>query len=212
MQPPRPAADFTLTAHTGERVSLHDFRGKLVLLYFGYTFCFGICPTTLANVAQVLHQVSTRANQVQLLMISVDPERDTPEKLAAYIPHFHPSFIGLTGSATEIAAVAPLFGIYYEKQESTNATSYWVDHSATLMVTHDVEEALALADQGIIFSPRPATIRLSISVPFPHPRPLSHRHMLALKGQILDGLGVKDPEGIQSACPRGPSQAQALRV
>ena len=82
----------------------------------------------------------------------------------------------------------------------------------TLMVTHDVEEALALADKVIIFSPRPATIRLSISVPFPHPRPLSHRHMLALKGQILEGLGVKDPEGIQSACPRGSSQAQALRV
>jgi protein SCO1/2 len=134
MQPPKPAADFTLTAHTGERVSLHDFRGKLVLLYFGYTFCPGMCPTTLANVAQVLHQVSTRANQVQLLMISVDPERDTPEKLAAYVPHFHPSFIGLTGSATEIAAVAPLFGIYYEKQERTDAHSYWVDHSATLMV------------------------------------------------------------------------------
>lgn len=134
MQPPKPAADFTLTAHTGARVSLHDFRGKLVLLYFGYTFCPGICPATLANVAQVLHQFGTRADQVQLLMISVDPERDTPEKLAAYVPHFHPSFIGLTGSAAEIAAVAPLFGIYYEKQESTDATSYWVDHSATLMV------------------------------------------------------------------------------
>ena len=134
MQPPKPAADFTLTAHTGAQVSLHDFRGKLVLLYFGYTFCPGICPTTLANVAQVLHQFGARANQVQLLMISVDPERDTPDRLAAYVPHFHPSFIGLTGSATDVAAVAPLFGIYYEKQESTTATSYWVDHSSTLMV------------------------------------------------------------------------------
>jgi len=134
MQPPKPAADFTLTAHTGERVSLHDFRGKLLLLYFGYTFCPGICPTTLANVAQVLQRLDARANQVQLLMISVDPERDTADKLAAYVTHFHPSFIGLTGSVTDVAAVAPLFGIYYEKQESTDATSYWVDHSATLMV------------------------------------------------------------------------------
>jgi len=134
MQPPKPAADFTLTAHTGKRVSLHDFRGKLVLLYFGYTFCPGICPTTLANVAQVLHQFGTKAKQVQLLMISLDPERDTPEKLAAYVPYFHPSFIGLTGSVEEIAAIAPLFGIYYEKQASTDASSYWVDHSATLMV------------------------------------------------------------------------------
>ena len=66
MQPPKPAADFTLTAHTGERVSLHDFRGKLLLLYFGYTFCPGICPTTLANVAQVLQRLGARANQVRL--------------------------------------------------------------------------------------------------------------------------------------------------
>src|SRR5215510_2039163 len=134
MQPPRPAADFTLTAHTGERVSLRDFRGKLVLLYFGYTFCPGICPTTLANVAQVLDQLGARANQVQLLMISVDPERDTLDRLAAYVPQFHPSFLGLTGSAADVAAVAPLFGIYFEKGESTTATDYLVSHSATLMV------------------------------------------------------------------------------
>lgn len=134
MHPPKPATDFTLTAHTGERVSLRDFRGKLVLLYFGYTHCPGLCPTTLANVAQVLPQLGARAHQVQLLMVSVDPERDTPDRLAAYVPHFHPSFLGLTGSATEIAAVAPLFGIYYEKEESTTAASYMVNHSTTLMV------------------------------------------------------------------------------
>jgi len=134
MQPPKPAADFTLTAHTGERVSLHDFRGKLVLLYFGYTFCPSVCPTTLANVAQVLHQLGAKANQVQLLMISVDPERDTPDRLAAYVPHFHPSFIGLTGSTADIAAVAPRFGIYYEKEEGTAVTDGMVSHSATLMV------------------------------------------------------------------------------
>ena len=134
MQPPKPATDFTLTAHTGERVSLRDFRGRLVLLYFGYTHCPGICPTTLANVAQVLHQLNTRANQVQLLMISLDPERDTPDRLAAYVPHFHPTFLGLTGSAAEIAEVAPLFGIYYEKEATTTADNYMVNHSTTLMV------------------------------------------------------------------------------
>ena len=134
MQPPKPATDFTLTAHTGERLSLSHFRGKLVLLYFGYTHCPGMCPMTLANVAQVLHQLGATAKQVQLLMISTDPERDTVERLAAYVPHFHPSFIGLTGSTAEVAVVAPLFGIYYEKQESATATSYMIDHSATLMV------------------------------------------------------------------------------
>lgn len=141
MQPPKPAADFTLTAHTGERVSLRDFRGKLVLLYFGYTHCPGLCPTTLANVAQVLPQLGARAQQVQLLMVSVDPERDTPDRLGAYVPHFHPSFLGLTGSATDIAAVAPLFGIYYEKEESTTAASYMVNHSTTL---------IAIDQQGIM--------------------------------------------------------------
>ena len=134
MQPPQPAADFTLTAHTGTQASLHDFRGKLVLLYFGYTFCPGICPTTLANVAQVLQQLGARAHQVQLLMVSVDPERDTPARLAAYISHFHPSFIGLTGSVTDVAAIAPRFGIYFEKQETNADGNYWVDHSSTLMV------------------------------------------------------------------------------
>jgi protein SCO1/2 len=93
-----------------------------------------MCPTTLANVARVLHQLGARANQVQLLLISVDPERDTPDRLAAYIPHFHPSFLGLTGSATDVAAVAPFFGIYYEKRESTTATNYLVEHTTTLLV------------------------------------------------------------------------------
>lgn len=134
MQPPRPATDFTLTAHTGERVSLRHFRGKLLLLYFGYTHCPGICPTTLAHVAQVLYQLGPRSQQVQLLMISVDPERDTPDKLAAYVPHFHPAFLGLTGSVEEIAAVAPLFGIYYEKEANAGSSNYLVDHSSTLLV------------------------------------------------------------------------------
>ena len=122
MQPPKPAADFTLTAHTGERVSLHDFRGKLVLLYFGYMFCPGICPTTLTNVAQVLHQFGAMANQGATPHDLRGSRTRYPERLAAYVTHFHPSFIGLTGSVTDVAAVAPLFGIYYEKQESTNAT------------------------------------------------------------------------------------------
>jgi len=134
MQPPKPALDFTLTSHTGAPVSLHDFRGKLVLLYFGYTFCPGICPTTLANVAQALHQLGPQAQQVQLLMISVDPERDTPERLAAYVPAFHRSFIGLTGSPAEIATVAPKFGIFYEKEDNAPATGYLVNHSSTMLV------------------------------------------------------------------------------
>src|SRR5262245_22453531 len=86
---PKRAAEFTLTAHTGQRFRLSDFRGKTVLLYFGYTSCPGICPTTLADVHQAVSTLPPkRASKVQLIMVTVDPERDTPEKLAAFVTHF----------------------------------------------------------------------------------------------------------------------------
>ena len=134
MQSPDPAPDFTLTAHTGQPVSLSDFRGKLVLLYFGYTFCPDVCPTTLVELAKAVNLLGRKAEQVQVVMISVDPARDTPEKLAEYVTHFHPSFLGMTGTPDEIAAVAALYGIFYEKQEGTEATGYLVDHTATVTV------------------------------------------------------------------------------
>jgi len=134
IQSPEPAANFTLTDHTGRRVSLSDFRGKLVLLYFGYTFCPDVCPTTLAEIAQALRQLGPKADQVQVIMISVDPERDTPDRLAQYVAHFNSNFIGLTGTPDEIAAVATPFGIYYQKHKGTAATGYLVDHTATVTV------------------------------------------------------------------------------
>jgi len=113
--PPR-AADFTLTAHTGKPVRLSDFQGKLVLLYFGYTYCPGICPTTLAEVAQALQTLGPQeVEKIQLLMISVDPARDTPHRLAEYLTYFNPTFLGLTGTPDEIATVAASYGIYYRK-------------------------------------------------------------------------------------------------
>lgn len=135
LQSPEPALDFTLTSHTGHQVSLHDFRGKLVILYFGYTFCPDVCPTTLAQVNQALEILGEeKASQIQFIMISVDPERDTPERLAQYVPRFNPDFIGLTGTPEEIAAVATPYGVYYEKHASTSAAGYLVDHTATLIV------------------------------------------------------------------------------
>src|SRR5262245_24147914 len=98
------AADFTLTAHTGKPVHLSDFQGKLVLLYFGYTFCPGICPTTLAEVTQAIQTLGPQdAEKIQVLMISVDPERDTPDRMAAYLTHFNAAFLGLTGTPEGIA-------------------------------------------------------------------------------------------------------------
>lgn len=134
IQSPEPSFDFTLTGIDGD-VSLSDFRGKYVLIYFGYIFCPDICPATLANVGQALRSMSdSQAEDVQLLMISLDPERDTPEKLAEYVAHFHPSFIGITGSAEQLAAVTSLYGIFYEKHVGSAASGYLIDHTATLLV------------------------------------------------------------------------------
>ena len=133
IQSPEPSYDFTLTSANGD-VSLSDYRGKIVLVYFGYTFCPDICPATLANVGQSLKKLGTKADDIQLIMISLDPERDSPEKLAEYVGHFHPSFVGVTGSPDELDKVASLYGIFYEKAEGTNNTGYLINHTATLLV------------------------------------------------------------------------------
>jgi protein SCO1/2 len=129
------AADFTLTAQAGRRVALSDFRGKLVLLYFGYTHCPGICPATLAEIAQARRALGpVLAATTQVVMVSVDPERDTPQRLAAYLGHFDPSFLGLTGTPDEIATVATRYGIYYRRSEGTPATGYVIDHTSMTIV------------------------------------------------------------------------------
>jgi protein SCO1 len=135
--PPR-AADFTLTAHTGKSIRLGDFQGKLVLLYFGYTYCPGICPTTLGEVAQALQALGPKAaEKMQVLMVSVDPERDTPARLASYLTHFNSSFLGLTGTPEEIASTAAAYGIYYKKYEETPANGYVVDHTSMVIVVNE---------------------------------------------------------------------------
>ena len=138
LQATAPAADFTLTAHTGEQVSLSDFRGKWVVLYFGYTFCPDVCPLTLADLARAMRLLDAKqADRVQVVMISVDPERDTPQRLAQYVPVFHPAFLGLTGSEEALAAAATPFGIYYARQEVGGASGYLVDHTASVTVLDD---------------------------------------------------------------------------
>lgn len=133
IQSPEPSFDFTLSGADGN-VSLSDFRGKMVLLYFGYTFCPDICPATLANVGQALRDLGTKADDIQVIMISVDPERDTPEKLAKYVRQFHPSFLGVTGTKAQLDEVTSLYGIFYQVTEGSDATGYLIDHTATLLV------------------------------------------------------------------------------
>lgn len=126
---PRPVPDFTLTSADGP-VSLSDFAGKYVFLYFGYTYCPDICPGTLANLAAVRKALGDDADKVQVIMVTVDPPRDTPEVLGEYVAHFDPSFIGLSGSKEEIDAAGAPLHIYYEKHEGTETTGYLIDHTA----------------------------------------------------------------------------------
>lgn len=132
MQSPDPVPDFTLTDQNGQPVSLSDFRGKLVLLYFGYTFCPDVCPTTLNELKKAQAALGKSAGDVQVIMVSVDPERDTPEKLGEYLLHFDPSFIGLTGTEEELLTAATPLGIFFSKDEGTAATGYLVNHTATV--------------------------------------------------------------------------------
>ena len=105
-----------------------------MLVYFGYTFCPDVCPTTLTTVDKALDLLGNKADQVQLVMISVDPERDTSAVLANYLSNFNPSFVGLTGTPDQIASAATPFGVYYQKHEGSAATGYLVDHTASLLV------------------------------------------------------------------------------
>jgi cytochrome oxidase Cu insertion factor (SCO1/SenC/PrrC family) len=125
--------DFSLTDHRGAPFNLQQMRGKVVLLFFGYTHCPDICPTELASVAAVLDALKERAAGVQGLFITVDPERDTPEVLASYVPYFSSMLIGLTGSAEEIGRVAAQYRARYRKQPRDDGR-YAMEHSAQLHV------------------------------------------------------------------------------
>ena len=119
---------FTLTDFNGQPCTLADYRGKVVMLYFGFVQCPDVCPTALARASAVMQQLGTDAAQVQLLFVTVDPERDKPEMLRDYMATFDPSFMALTGSAEQIKAAAAEFRVYYKKVPT--GSSYTMDHTA----------------------------------------------------------------------------------
>ena len=123
------ARDFALVDHTGKPRTLADFKGKVVFLFFGYTQCPDVCPTTMAEMAAVMQALGPQAEQVQVLFVTVDPERDTQELLSQYVPAFHPSFIGLRGDTAATAAVAKEFKVFYAKSAGTTPDNYSVDHT-----------------------------------------------------------------------------------
>ena len=139
-QTPAAAAggDFVLLGADGP-VALSAYRGRAVIIYFGYTFCPDVCPTSLVLIAQALTALTpVERAQVGALFISLDPERDTPEVLKAYAPFFHPDIVGLTGSPAQIAEVARQYGARYMKQKADSDGLYSVDHSSfTTLVDRD---------------------------------------------------------------------------
>lgn len=131
IDPPVQLDDFALPASTGETLGLSSFRGKWVLLFFGFTHCPDICPTTLVDYARVMPLLGEAAEQLQVVFISVDGERDTPDVLARYVTRFHPSFIGLQGNPQTLDRIQPQFGLWYEiAAHDSNTPRYNVDHSA----------------------------------------------------------------------------------
>jgi len=113
---------FTLVDHTGRAVTEKDFGGRYLLVFFGFSNCADVCPTTLADIATTLDLLGTDSNAVQPMFVSLDPERDTPERLAEYVMAFHPKIVGLTGTPEQIAAVAKEYRAFYEK---VSAASYY---------------------------------------------------------------------------------------
>lgn len=133
IEPPRALNSFTLTNQDGEPMGLEDFKGKPTIIYFGYTFCPDVCPTTLADVVRVKRELGDQADQVNFVMVSVDGERDTPEVLKLYLSNFDESFIGLTAPPSEIRKISPDFGVFFQKNEvAGTSAAYLVDHSAAL--------------------------------------------------------------------------------
>lgn len=124
------AKGFELTDHRGRRTRLEDFSGKLLVVFFGYTQCPDVCPTTMAELAEVMKRLGPLAEQVRVAFITVDPERDTQELLSHYVPAFHPDFMGLWGNADETARAARAFRVIYQKVPGKTPGSYTVDHSA----------------------------------------------------------------------------------
>lgn len=141
---------FTLLADGAESLSLTDLRGRLVVLAFGYTHCPDICPTTLAQLGQAMQELGPDADRVQVLFVSLDPSRDTPDRLGPYVRHFDRRFVGLTGPVEEVASVAKHFGVRYEPHRDVrSALGYAIDHSTDLFLIDEQGELAAILPYGV---------------------------------------------------------------
>ena len=137
------AKDFGLTDHNGQPRSLKDFAGKVVVLFFGYTQCPDACPTTMAELAEVKQLLGADGDKLQALFVSLDPARDTPEMLKAYMANFDPTFLALYTTPDKLESLAKDYKVYYKKVEGKTPTSYTLDHSAGSYV-YDTQGRLRL--------------------------------------------------------------------
>ena len=124
------AKDFAMPDHTGKMRTLADFKGKAVVVFFGYTQCPDVCPTTMAEMANVMKELGQLSDKVQVLFVTVDPERDTPELLSKYVPSFDPRFLGLVGDKEATEKMAKEFRVFFQKVPGKQPGSYTMDHTA----------------------------------------------------------------------------------
>lgn len=124
--------DFTLTDHFGTPMQLSDFQGKVILLNFGYTHCPDICPATMFNMKRIMNQLGDDRTNVQVLFITLDPARDTPQRLQSYVEYFNSGFVGLTGTAEEIQHVADRYGMRFEKEAMESSLEYSIAHTGLI--------------------------------------------------------------------------------
>lgn len=140
--------DFQLKDHRGQPFELNQLEGKLVMLFFGYTYCPDICPTELGNMAAVFDALGEQAERVQGVFVSLDPARDTAEVLANYVSYFHPEMLGLTGSQVEIERVTQQYRVSYQRHERADG-GYSIDHSANLYLINTEGELTAVVPYGL---------------------------------------------------------------
>jgi len=123
---------FSLTDHTGRRVTEKDFLGKYMLVFFGFTYCPDVCPTELQVMSAALDELGAEGDKIQPVFVSIDPERDTPDVVRQYVENFHPRLVGLTGSPDDIAVIARAYRVYYKKAPGGSEADYEMDHSTTI--------------------------------------------------------------------------------
>ena len=157
------ARELRLTGHDGKPKSLADYRGKVVVVFFGFTNCPDVCPTALADAAAAVRELGPDGQNVQVLFVTVDPQRDTPEVLRQYVPAFHPTFVGLYGDEAAIERVKKEFAVYSAIREGRTPETYTVDHAAQLFIFDKQGRLRLVAPPGLPSKALASDLRLLLN-------------------------------------------------